>query len=121
MALFASLLLGALSLVGACAPESARVGAGGECFIATDCAPGLVCIEQPNKTRICTDDLSRVTGRAPSGGNDGGDEPDDDGGDSGDRTDSAPPPPPPPPPADGGADVTVPPDTGTPDDDAEAD
>lgn len=54
-------LVGALT-VSACAPQSSRVGAGGECFLATDCAPGLICIEQADKTRLCSDDLSRVAG-----------------------------------------------------------
>ncbi len=55
-------------LLSACSAKSNPVGPNGECFLATDCAPGLVCIEQPNKTRICSDDLSRVTGRAPDDG-----------------------------------------------------
>lgn len=44
------------------------MGPGGECFLATDCAPGLVCVEQANKTRICSDDLNRVAGRTPPDG-----------------------------------------------------
>ena len=48
----------------ACSPTYTPVGPGGECFVATDCAAGLVCLEQPNKTRICSDDLTGVAGRA---------------------------------------------------------
>ena len=54
-------------LLGACKPEVTPVGPGGECFLATDCAAGLVCVEQPNRSRICTDDLSRVTGQGSGG------------------------------------------------------
>jgi len=52
----------------ACSTSASNVGPGGECFLATDCAPGLVCLEQANKTRICSDDLSRVAGRPPPEG-----------------------------------------------------
>jgi hypothetical protein len=55
-------------LVGACSSKFSAVGRGGECFLATDCAPGLVCLEQPNKTRVCGDDLTNVTGRLPPDG-----------------------------------------------------
>ena len=41
----------------ACTPTADPVGRGGECFLAIDCAPGLVCLEQSNKTRMCSDDL----------------------------------------------------------------
>jgi hypothetical protein len=68
----------------ACDTSSSAVGPGGECFLATDCAPGLVCLEQPNKTRICSDDLSRVAGRPPP---EGGNEEEGEGGMEGGRTD----------------------------------
>jgi hypothetical protein len=64
--------LGAIGLVPAaffgeaCNAKSNLVDKGGECFLATDCQPGLVCIEQANRSRICTDDLSRVGGRPPA-------------------------------------------------------
>lgn len=60
-------LTGTLGLLvaSACGSGGSPVGRGGECFLATDCAPGLVCIEQANKTRVCSDDLSDVTGRRP--------------------------------------------------------
>ncbi|MCA9588938.1 MAG: hypothetical protein KC657_26665 [Myxococcales bacterium] len=47
----------------ACRTSSEAVGKGGECLLATDCAPGLVCIAQRNGARVCTDDLSGVGGR----------------------------------------------------------
>ncbi len=75
---------GALSSV-ACSTPGGPVGPGEECFVATDCAPGLVCIEQPNKTRVCSDDLRRVAGRTPPEG--GADE------DGGPEDDAAPEPP----------------------------
>jgi hypothetical protein len=79
--------LGVLVLVSACAPSSSPVGPGGECFLATDCASGLICIEQPNKTRVCSDDLSRVAGRPPPAGDAGA----DDGSLDGSVPDSSPP------------------------------
>lgn len=102
--------LGALVVAAACAPESSRVGPGGECFLATDCEPGLVCIEQANKTRICSDDLSRVSGQPPAGG---------DGDDDGDAASEGggPPSPDGAPVEDTGApDTAAPPDTGAPSD-----
>jgi hypothetical protein len=57
-----------IAAVPACSSKSNPVGPGGECFLAADCAPGLVCVEQPNKTRQCSDDLSRVAGRPPEEG-----------------------------------------------------
>jgi hypothetical protein len=72
-----SVLAGAALL--ACVAQPSPVGPGGECFLASDCAPGLICVEQREGTRVCTDDLSRVTGRprepedAGEGEGDGGD------------------------------------------------
>lgn len=63
----------------ACDPTATSVGPGGECFVATDCQPGLVCLEQPNKTRICSSDLSRVAGQTPPDGGNAA----DDGGEGG--------------------------------------
>jgi hypothetical protein len=60
--------IGSGLVASACSAKASAVGPGGECFLATDCAPGLVCIEQPNKTRVCSDDLSRVAGRTPPDG-----------------------------------------------------
>jgi len=62
--------------LGACSKQNAVIDRGGECFFAHECAPGLVCVEQKNKTRICTDDLSGVAGDPPDPGTgeDGGDE-----------------------------------------------
>jgi hypothetical protein len=62
---------GALALVllpAACKSSGGSVGPGGECSLATDCALGLICIEQENGSRACSDDLSRVAGEAPSNG-----------------------------------------------------
>ena len=73
-------------LVGACSKDNAAIERGGECFFASDCAPGLVCVEQRNKTRICTDDLSGVAGEPPDqGGGDGGEG--EGGGEEGGTTD----------------------------------
>lgn len=54
-----------LLVLEACASRSNPVGPGGECFLATDCAPGLVCVEQSSGARVCSDDLSRVAGEPP--------------------------------------------------------
>ncbi len=68
--LFRGALLGSagalafLAAVAACA-ETKLAGPGAECFVATDCREGLVCIEQENRARICTDDPSRAAGRLP--------------------------------------------------------
>jgi hypothetical protein len=57
-------LLG-LTAAAACSARPSLVGPGGECFLASDCVPGLICIEQRGGTRVCTDDLSRVAGEPP--------------------------------------------------------
>lgn len=58
-------------LLGACSKDNAAVPLGGECDFASDCAPGLVCVEQRNKSRICTDDLTGVAGEPPGQGEEG--------------------------------------------------
>ena len=77
LALGLTATLAVLVVGSACTATVTQVGPGGECFLATDCAPGLICIEQPDKTRTCSDDLSRVAGRPPAEGGaeeqDGGD------------------------------------------------
>lgn len=94
-------------VLGACSTKNEAIASGGECFFATDCAPGLVCVEQRNKTRICTDDLSGVAGEPPDpgGDQDGGD---GEGGDPSEAgaTDG------PPVIQDTGTDTTTAPDTG---------
>ncbi|MDF2693014.1 MAG: hypothetical protein K0S65_1397 [Labilithrix sp.] len=91
-------MFGVVVFVSACGSKSSAMGAGDECFLATDCAPGLICIEQANKTRICSDDLSRVAGRPPPEGGAEGDAANEEGGTDGSV-----------------ADRTAPPDTGVPD------
>ncbi len=102
----------------ACTSKQSPVGPGGECFLATDCAPGLVCVEQRNQTRICTDDLSSVAGRPPpeAGPMDAGDGGEGGEGVDGESPDVGPPPPPP----DGSVPdvVSTPPDSGPPPEDA---
>ena len=58
-------LLGALVLGGACAGTTNPVGAGQSCSLATDCIVGLVCVPQDNGFSVCSDDLSKVAGKAP--------------------------------------------------------
>jgi len=54
----------AVALLMACG-SSKLAGANAECFVTTDCLEGLVCIEQQDKSRRCTDDPSRAVGRLP--------------------------------------------------------
>lgn len=49
----------------ACSDETALSAAGEECFAATDCQAGLVCVPQRNGSRLCSSDLSQVEGRPP--------------------------------------------------------
>lgn len=56
---------GLVAIMMACSVETSRVGAGGECFLASDCEPGLVCVPQRNGARICSNDLTEVAGRPP--------------------------------------------------------
>lgn len=64
----AALLLVPAALALACSSSPALVAAGGECFAASDCQPGLVCVPQRNGPRVCSSDLSQITGRPPAGG-----------------------------------------------------
>ncbi len=68
--------------IGVACGSVTEAGPGGECFVATDCAVGLVCVEQANKTRVCSSDLSRIAGKAPpeGGPDDGGDAAPSEGG-----------------------------------------
>jgi len=63
-----ALALGPLVLViASCNSSTNLVDKGGECFLASDCAPGLVCVEV-NRQRVCTDDITGVAGRSPPEG-----------------------------------------------------
>jgi hypothetical protein len=46
--------------VAACATKAKLLPAGGECYQATDCADGLVCVPQKNGPSICSNDLTGV-------------------------------------------------------------
>ena len=52
----------------ACASQPSLSAAGEQCFAATDCVDGLVCVPQRDGSRLCSDDLSQVTGRPPPEG-----------------------------------------------------
>lgn len=59
-ALFA--LLAVVSVATAAACKTATLASqGGECALATDCEPGLVCLTNKDGTRSCQSDLSSVT------------------------------------------------------------
>lgn len=49
----------------ACSSETALSGPGEECFAATDCQAGLVCVPQRGGSRLCSNDLTQVVGRPP--------------------------------------------------------
>ncbi len=49
----------------ACGNETSLSGAGEECFAATDCQAGLVCVPQKDGARFCSSDLTMVAGRPP--------------------------------------------------------
>lgn len=100
-AVVAAPLLLSVILPLACAQDPERVGAGGECFVASDCAPGLVCVPQRGGARACSSDLSQVVGRPPAMGDAGNADAEADGPDEG----SVP---------EGGPDTSVP-DTSVPD------
>ncbi len=56
-----------LAVIAACNTSTGLQPKGAECFLASDCQPGLVCVEV-NKQRVCTDDISGVAGRPPPEG-----------------------------------------------------
>jgi len=86
-------IAGVAGLLFACAQESSAVGPGGECFLASDCQPGLVCVPQPSGARVCSADLTGFEGNPPA----------EAGGDAAVPDDA---------PADGGQDTSVIMDTG---------
>jgi hypothetical protein len=57
-----------LSPLAACSKDSSAVARGGECYLATDCAPGLVCVPQKDGRRLCSDDLTGLGNPPPEGG-----------------------------------------------------
>jgi hypothetical protein len=57
-----------LAAMFACAAQPSLSAAGGECFAATDCVDGLVCVPQRDGSRLCSDDLSQVAGHPPPEG-----------------------------------------------------
>jgi len=111
LALGLTATFGTLLVAAACGSRASPVGPGGECFLATDCAPGLICVEQSSKARICSDDLSRVAGRSPP---DAGAEEADTGADAAASDASRPDSTSPPNDSGGTADTGASPDTGAP-------
>jgi hypothetical protein len=57
-----ALLAGAvvLAVAAACSTQAQLAGSGAQCFAATDCQEGLVCIPQKGGTSICSNDLSMI-------------------------------------------------------------
>lgn len=49
----------------ACSNTTTLSGPGEECFAATDCQPGFVCVPQRGGSRLCSNDLTQVVGRPP--------------------------------------------------------
>jgi len=58
----------ACAAVGACSSSPKLVGAGGECFQATDCQDGLVCIPKRGGSSVCSSDLSSIQTTEEAGG-----------------------------------------------------
>jgi hypothetical protein len=58
-------LLGAVVVLFACGTDTSLSGPGEECFAATDCQAGLVCVPQRGGSRLCSSDLTQVDGRPP--------------------------------------------------------
>jgi hypothetical protein len=46
--------------VAACSSSAKLAGQGGQCFAATDCEDGLVCVPQPDGRSACTNDVSGI-------------------------------------------------------------
>lgn len=67
-AAFVALVTAGLIAIAACAQETSPVGPGEECFLASDCQPGLVCVPQPNGSRQCSADLTGFEGTPPPDG-----------------------------------------------------
>jgi hypothetical protein len=84
-AVLAALLVIPAVLAVACAAKNSAFGAGQECFAASDCEPGLVCVPVKDKGSVCSNDLSQVTGRPPQ------EAAAPDAGDAGDATTDGPP------------------------------
>jgi len=57
-----ALLAGAvvLAVAAACSTQAQLAGSGAQCFAATDCQEGLVCIPQKGGTSICSNNLSQI-------------------------------------------------------------
>ena len=49
-----------LAFAAACSTKAKLIAQGGECFQATDCVDGLVCVPQKDGRRICDNDLTPV-------------------------------------------------------------
>ena len=63
----------------ACSERAGAIASGGECFLATDCEPGLICVDLGEGIRTCTNDLSEVAGNPPDPMEEGDAEPNEGG------------------------------------------
>ena len=90
----------AVALAAGCGSKAKLAGNGQECYLATDCAAGLVCLPTKAGNRVCGNDLSGVQKEPPpamrqDAGDDAGDAGeagagDDEGGAPGDDAGGAP-------------------------------
>jgi hypothetical protein len=55
----------AIAVPVACASKPSPSGPGEDCFAASDCQPGLVCVPQKSGAFVCSSDLTQVAGRPP--------------------------------------------------------
>src|SRR5580765_4110322 len=63
----AAAFLGLSAATAACGGPAKAAGEGGECFRASECAPGLVCLALPSGEKVCTSDLTSINLHEDSG------------------------------------------------------
>jgi hypothetical protein len=54
------------SVVSACSSKAQLAGQGGECNVATDCQPGLVCEPQKSGSSLCSNNLGSIQQLPPT-------------------------------------------------------
>ncbi len=52
--------IAAAFVLGLACGTATLVGAGGDCFVVTDCEPGLACVPQKDGRRVCSTDLTNI-------------------------------------------------------------
>jgi hypothetical protein len=57
-----------VALIAACSTHAKLAGQGEQCFQATDCEDGLVCVPAPDGRSACTNDVSSIVHMQEAGG-----------------------------------------------------